>query len=129
MHTVRSAEDALDMIQGQEMSRMAADANVPPPIYRNHVTRVMLDVEMNFFFSSRGRHTRCYRYWSSDVCSSDLPRIHLADPGQAKGEFHSLWRRGRADDRVGDQASGLRQLPCPQADHGHSGLQGQSDLG
>src|SRR5207245_6040521 len=25
-----------------------------------------------FFFSSRRRHTRCYRYWSSDVCSSDL---------------------------------------------------------
>src|SRR3989337_2583904 len=24
------------------------------------------------FFSSRSRHTRCYRDWSSDVCSSDL---------------------------------------------------------
>src|SRR5207245_10034827 len=24
------------------------------------------------FFSSRRRHTRCYRDWSSDVCSSDL---------------------------------------------------------
>src|SRR3954447_16074852 len=24
-------------------------------------------------FSSRRRHTRCYRDWSSDVCSSDLP--------------------------------------------------------
>src|SRR5207245_6904419 len=27
-----------------------------------------------FFFSSRSRHTRCYRDWSSDVCSSDLSR-------------------------------------------------------
>src|SRR5687768_11928135 len=27
---------------------------------------------MSFFFSSRGRHTRCSRDWSSDVCSSDL---------------------------------------------------------
>src|SRR6266542_4643584 len=27
---------------------------------------------MCFFFSSRRRHTRCYRDWSSDVCSSDL---------------------------------------------------------
>src|SRR6266542_5029261 len=27
---------------------------------------------MDFFFSSRRRHTRCYRDWSSDVCSSDL---------------------------------------------------------
>src|SRR5207245_4891680 len=29
------------------------------------------------FFSSRRRHTRCYRDWSSDVCSSDL--IHPFD--------------------------------------------------
>src|SRR5206468_9284366 len=27
-----------------------------------------------FFFSSRRRHTRSDRDWSSDVCSSDLPR-------------------------------------------------------
>src|SRR2546429_5611012 len=27
---------------------------------------------MVFFFSSRRRHTRCSRDWSSDVCSSDL---------------------------------------------------------
>src|SRR2546422_5579783 len=25
-----------------------------------------------FFFSSRRRHTRCSRDWSSDVCSSDM---------------------------------------------------------
>src|SRR6266542_3167534 len=30
-----------------------------------------------FFFSSRRRHTRCYRDWSSDVCSSDLLRNAL----------------------------------------------------
>src|SRR3989449_10384426 len=29
-------------------------------------------VECFFFFSSRRRHTRCSRDWSSDVCSSDL---------------------------------------------------------
>src|SRR5687768_18556446 len=28
-----------------------------------------------FFFSSRRRHTRCSRDWSSDVCSSDLPHL------------------------------------------------------
>src|SRR5205809_7339695 len=28
-----------------------------------------------FFFSSRRRHTRCSRDWSSDVCSSDLQRL------------------------------------------------------
>src|SRR3989442_583376 len=30
---------------------------------------------MFFFFSSRRRHTRCGRDWSSDVCSSDLERV------------------------------------------------------
>src|SRR5690625_7066675 len=36
----------------------------------------MLDVSLVllFFFSSRRRHTRWPRDWSSDVCSSDLPR-------------------------------------------------------
>src|SRR6266542_3148139 len=29
-------------------------------------------VQVFFFFSSRGRHTICYRDWSSDVCSADL---------------------------------------------------------
>src|SRR2546422_2531557 len=31
-----------------------------------------------FFFSSRRRHTRCSRDWSSDVCSSDLGATTLA---------------------------------------------------
>src|SRR5687768_18286669 len=30
-------------------------------------------ISLFFFFSSRRRHTRCSRDWSSDVCSSDLP--------------------------------------------------------
>src|SRR5215813_15010634 len=29
-------------------------------------------MDLYFFFSSRRRHTRCGRDWSSDVCSSDL---------------------------------------------------------
>src|SRR6266498_5255678 len=33
-----------------------------------------------FFFSSRRRHTRCGRDWSSDVCSSDLEVPIIADP-------------------------------------------------
>src|SRR5690606_41203111 len=35
---------------------------------------------MLFFFSSRRRHTRFSRDWSSDVCSSDLG-THLYDQG------------------------------------------------
>src|SRR6266542_102949 len=40
-----------------------------------------------FFFSSRRRHTRCYRDWSSDVCSSDLHFLarqrRTGHPGEA----------------------------------------------
>src|SRR3989442_2281847 len=35
-----------------------------------------------FFFSSRRRHTRCGRDWSSDVCSSDLPQALAVAPGR-----------------------------------------------
>src|SRR3712207_9173050 len=37
-------------------------------------------VSVFFFFSSRRRHTRYWRDWSSDVCSSDLWR-----PGSRRG--------------------------------------------
>src|SRR2546429_3706951 len=33
-----------------------------------------------FFFSSRRRHTRCSRDWSSDVCSSDLEAMAIGLP-------------------------------------------------
>src|SRR5690606_40670017 len=33
---------------------------------------VLILVYLQFFFSSRRRHTRFSRDWSSDVCSSDL---------------------------------------------------------
>src|SRR5947209_11407806 len=33
---------------------------------------------MSFFFSSRRRHTRYWRDWSSDVCSSDLACVGMA---------------------------------------------------
>src|SRR5690606_40174985 len=40
-----------------------------------------------FFFSSRRRHTRFSRDWSSDVCSSDLSMV--TDPGSATyAELH-----------------------------------------
>src|SRR5438874_13795818 len=63
-----------------------------------------------FFFSSRRRHTRSLRDWSSDVCSSDL----LARPGQARDKAapdrigcegkndRNCWARlFRREDRVG----------------------------
>src|SRR5207245_8702583 len=44
---------------------------------RNGLKMLMI-VLFGFFFSSRRRHTRCYRDWSSDVCSSDLGEAQLA---------------------------------------------------
>src|SRR5437868_14514684 len=38
---------------------------------------------MAFFFSSRRRHTRSKRDWSSDVCSSDLAIAHKFPAQQA----------------------------------------------
>ena len=37
--------------------------------------------ECVFFFSSRRRHTRCSRDWSSDVCSSDLEQRSRGEAG------------------------------------------------
>src|SRR3712207_9251812 len=54
-----------------------------------------------FFFSSRRRHTRYWRDWSSDVCSSDL---HARLAGQARGD----------DDDVG--ALGALVGPAADAD-------------
>src|SRR5947209_9812174 len=34
--------------------------------------QIMMLCHLFFFFSSRRRHTRYWRDWSSDVCSSDL---------------------------------------------------------
>src|SRR3989440_8830035 len=40
-----------------------------------------------FFFSSRRRHTRSDRDWSSDVCSSDLPRCPPPPPPGTPGSL------------------------------------------
>src|SRR3989449_6229006 len=47
----------------------------------------MAEVCMHFFFSSRRRHTRCSRDWSSDVCSSDLYVRAALDAGLGVDEF------------------------------------------
>src|SRR5437870_13695047 len=59
-----------------------------------------------FFFSSRRRHTRWPRDWSSDVCSSDLDerrdgedarvKVELQDLEDLDGQRHVV-RRGEED--------------------------------
>src|SRR3989442_11686308 len=56
-----------------------------------------------FFFSSRRRHTRCGRDWSSDVCSSDLPAIAFLG---GRGAARDI--RGRRAARVGSGDAGPR---------------------
>src|SRR5438105_14525868 len=56
-----------------------------------------------FFFSSRRRHTRSTRDWSSDVCSSDLRR-------------HDEVRRGAHDARAGEDRRPERHHPVGVVD-------------
>src|SRR5690606_39694098 len=75
-----------------------------------------------FFFSSRRRHTRFSRDWSSDVCSSDLRARDVDDEGLgridegARREIRAAFITGR-DEEVernaprGDELGG--NLPVP----------------
>src|SRR2546422_329904 len=54
---------AVPQLDRQELDDLLSSAKTFAAV---HSTRVF------FFFSSRRRHTRCSRDWSSDVCSSDL---------------------------------------------------------
>src|SRR5438067_1819254 len=53
-----------------------ADVLAAQPVTTNLLKFMRASIKMigvsNFFFSSRRRHTRSKRDWSSDVCSSDL---------------------------------------------------------
>src|SRR5438445_11111632 len=71
-----------------------------------------------FFFSSRRRHTRYWRDWSSDVCSSDLERAvgggqRGLDPlaevaADARRELRAAGRRASAEDWLAGLDAGLR---------------------
>src|SRR5207245_3693847 len=75
-----------------------------------------------FFFSSKRRHTRCYRHWSSDVCSSDLTRIVPDDAVEEhlllvplgrhlQGELRREQERVRRLRVLGPEADELEELP------------------
>src|SRR5215813_5539721 len=79
---------------------------------------------MIFFFSSRRRHTRCGRDWSSDVCSSDLTAVQLArESGQVGTERlathnlaeYLLWRG-----QLGEAVALARRGLSLQRGHGES---------
>src|SRR5216684_7450436 len=75
---------------------------------------------MFFFFSSRRRHTRCSRDWSSDVCSSDLidRRVRLRMARQAvleRPDPPNLW--AVIDEAVLSRPAGNRAVMQGQLKH------------
>src|SRR3712207_8712047 len=63
-------------------------------------------VGLVFFFSSRRRHTRYWRDWSSDVCSSDLVVSVCAE--RAAGPVDSLTGLVATRDVAADAAVGVQ---------------------
>src|SRR3712207_7961905 len=61
-----------------------------------------------FFFSSRRRHTRYWRDWSSDVCSSDLVRHRLPGQEDVLDQQHQP-----PDEGTSDQSSHHAECPRP----------------
>src|SRR6266511_574191 len=62
---------------------------------------IMTIYSLFFFVSSRRRHTRFSRDWSSDVCSSDLTRLRVGDDPGAHTQVRAPVRdRERADGDV-----------------------------
>src|SRR3712207_7470991 len=72
---------ALEWVEGRRPS-------VYPQLHRHCHRRIRC------FFSSRRRHTRYWRDWSSDVCSSDLCWLRCwAGKRKNRTEHPRLWRR------------------------------------
>src|SRR5215217_9190909 len=87
-----------------------------------------------FFFSSRRRHTRYWRDWSSDVCSSDLgvdrSLVLERDRGDGRGQREDDMEIGRRQelDLPGGEPFGsclplaLRAMPVATRVVGDAGL-------
>src|SRR2546429_5059295 len=88
-----------------------------------------------FFFSSRRRHTRCSRDWSSDVCSSDLAQrgsgegreilsqsdVHIPECPGVRDNEATLGRREASKLRrwvtgCGEEVTDVVFQPAPEGD-------------
>src|SRR5204863_6516180 len=63
-----------------------------------------------FFFSSRRRHTRSLRDWSSDVCSSDLWRLPVTLPFSLEKTARALQRLPANETQVWRDGALFRSL-------------------
>src|SRR5690606_40952567 len=82
-------------------------------------------IDMMFFFSSRRRHTRFSRDWSSDVCSSDL----LPARWHAKYACCSLGRPYPGSHRAAESQlfePGLKHLPVERSEERRVGKESSS---
>src|SRR5690606_2359228 len=89
-----------------------------------------------FFFSSRRRHTRFSRDWSSDVCSSDLAPGQLEYVGSGRGGSRVDWEpsdfrpRVPADAGAGRRGNDLRtEADAEQACSALEARSNETDLG
>src|SRR3989449_4433466 len=80
-----------------------------------------LAIYLFFFFSSRRRHTRCSRDWSSDVCSSDL-LVDAHEPQEPAGHGADEAR----EDEERDPGRGRVTEPARQ-EHGGPEADGSDD--
>src|SRR5437879_7798240 len=82
-------------------------------------------VNLFFFFSSRRRHTRYIGDWSSDVCSSDLPRSRDC-VGQAQGHAAGVGATGVVAtperDHRGGRNAGAVAVRAPSVDSPGRGM-------
>src|SRR5690349_23562701 len=80
---------------------------------------ILASILLYFFFSSRRRHTRSLRDWSSDVCSSDLWKRSTAP---------SARRRRRTGSDATAAAGAPRGVPRRRSEEHTSELQSRRDL-
>src|SRR5699024_11851350 len=87
-------------------------------------------INLSFVFSSRRRHTRSKRDWSSDVCSSDLSSIQPSRlrPGNSatvielEGTFFEPFRRSIGSNCcVAERAKEIGRASCRERGEGCGG--------
>src|SRR2546429_808181 len=75
------------------------------------------------FFSSRRRHTRCSRDWSSDVCSSDLKSVRNCPRAQGPpGLVIQCDARSETTGTFSEAATKQSAPRCPESPRAHEAI-------